>query len=47
MGGALYDHFGFYGPAFISGVLFDLANLAWSASWCCASAIMVVSDGRR
>jgi MFS family permease len=26
--GALYDHFGFYGPAFVSGVLFNLANLA-------------------
>src|SRR4051794_29043918 len=26
--GALYDHFGFYGPAFISGVLFNVANLA-------------------
>ena len=26
--GALYDHFGFYGPAFVSGVLFNLANIA-------------------
>jgi MFS family permease len=26
--GALFDHFGFYGPAFMSGVLFNLANLA-------------------
>ncbi len=26
--GALYDHFGFYGPAFATGVLFNLANLA-------------------
>jgi MFS family permease len=26
--GALYDYFGFYGPAFASGVLFNLANLA-------------------
>ena len=26
--GALFDHFGHYGPAFISGVLFNLANLA-------------------
>jgi MFS family permease len=26
--GALYDHFGFYTPAFASGVLFSLANLA-------------------
>jgi len=26
--GALYDEFGFYGPAFVSGVLFNLANLA-------------------
>ncbi|MGE0224041.1 MAG: MFS transporter [Acetobacteraceae bacterium] len=26
--GALYDHFGFYGPAFVSGVLFNLLNLA-------------------
>jgi MFS family permease len=26
--GALYDHFGFYGPAFLSGVLFNLANIA-------------------
>lgn len=25
--GALYDHFGFYGPAFVSGVLFNIANL--------------------
>ena len=25
--GALYDHFGFYGPAFASGVIFNLANL--------------------
>lgn len=26
--GALYDHFGFYSPAFLSGVLFNLANIA-------------------
>jgi len=26
--GSLYDRFGFYGPAFIAGVLFNLANLA-------------------
>jgi len=26
--GALFDHFGYYGPAFMSGVLFNLANLA-------------------
>ena len=26
--GALYDHFGFYAPAFLSGVVFNLANLA-------------------
>jgi MFS family permease len=26
--GALFDHFGHYGPAFLSGVLFNLANLA-------------------
>jgi MFS family permease len=26
--GALFDHFGHYGPAFVSGVLFNLANLA-------------------
>jgi MFS family permease len=26
--GALYDHFGFYGPAFVSGVLFNLVNIA-------------------
>jgi len=26
--GALYDHFGFYAPAFASGVLFNLFNLA-------------------
>ncbi len=26
--GALYDHFGYYGPAFIAGALFNLANLA-------------------
>jgi MFS family permease len=26
--GALYDHFGFYGPAFAAGVLFNLANIA-------------------
>jgi MFS family permease len=25
--GALYDHFGYYGPAFLVGVLFNLANL--------------------
>lgn len=25
--GALYDHFGFYGPAFAAGVMFNLANL--------------------
>ncbi len=25
--GALYDHFGYYGPAFVSGVLFNLLNL--------------------
>jgi MFS family permease len=25
--GALYDHFGFYGPAFASGVVFNLMNL--------------------
>lgn len=27
-GGVLYDHFGHYGPAFVSGVLFNLVNLA-------------------
>jgi MFS family permease len=26
--GALYDHFGYYGPAFAVGVLFNLANLS-------------------
>jgi predicted MFS family arabinose efflux permease len=26
--GALYDHFGFYAPAFMTGVIFNLANLA-------------------
>ena len=26
--GALYDHFGFYAPAFMTGVVFNLANLA-------------------
>jgi MFS family permease len=26
--GALYDYFGFYGPAFVSGALFNLVNLA-------------------
>jgi MFS family permease len=25
--GALYDHFGFYGPAFTAGALFNLVNL--------------------
>ncbi len=27
LGGALYDHFGYYAPAFGSGVVFNLANL--------------------
>jgi MFS family permease len=27
LAGALYDHFGFYAPAFASGVLFTIANL--------------------
>jgi predicted MFS family arabinose efflux permease len=26
--GALYDHFGFYAPAFVAGALFNVANLA-------------------
>jgi hypothetical protein len=26
--GALYDYIGFYGPAFATGALFNLANLA-------------------
>lgn len=26
--GMLYDHFGFYAPAFEAGVVFNLANLA-------------------
>jgi MFS family permease len=26
--GALYDHFGFYAPAFAAGALFNMANLA-------------------
>ena len=26
-GGALYDHFGSYAPAFAAGVLFNVANL--------------------
>jgi hypothetical protein len=26
--GALYDHFGFYAPAFVAGALFNLANLS-------------------
>jgi hypothetical protein len=25
--GALYDHFGFYGPAFATGMIFNVANL--------------------
>jgi predicted MFS family arabinose efflux permease len=25
--GALYDHFGFYAPAFATGVLFNITNL--------------------
>ena len=28
LAGALYDHFGFYAPAFFAGALFNLANLA-------------------
>ena len=28
LAGALYDHFGFYAPAFATGVVFNLANLA-------------------
>ena len=28
LAGALYDHFGFYGPAFATGALFNLFNLA-------------------
>ncbi len=27
LAGAIYDHFGYYGPAFLVGVLFNLANL--------------------
>jgi predicted MFS family arabinose efflux permease len=27
LGGALYDHFGYYAPAFGTGVVFNLANL--------------------
>ena len=27
LGGALYDHFGYYAPAFGSGVVFNIANL--------------------
>ena len=27
LAGALYDHFGFYAPAFAVGVFFNLANL--------------------
>jgi hypothetical protein len=30
--GALYDHFGFYAPAFDSGAMFNLANLAGRSS---------------
>jgi hypothetical protein len=26
--GALYNHFGFYAPAFAAGAMFNLANLA-------------------
>jgi len=26
--GALYDHFGFYAPAFAAGALFNLGNLS-------------------
>jgi predicted lipid-binding transport protein (Tim44 family) len=26
--GALYDHFGFYAPAFVAGALFNIVNLA-------------------
>ena len=26
--GALYDHFGFYAPAFLTGIIFNIANLA-------------------
>ena len=28
LAGILYDHFGFYAPAFAAGALFNLANLA-------------------
>ena len=28
LGGALYDYFGFYAPAFAAGALFNLGNLA-------------------
>jgi MFS family permease len=28
LAGALYDHFGFYAPAFAIGILFNIANLA-------------------
>jgi predicted MFS family arabinose efflux permease len=28
LAGMLYDHFGFYAPAFAVGVFFNLANLA-------------------
>ena len=31
--GALYDHFGYYAPAFAVGVAFNLANLTLSASY--------------
>ena len=35
--GLLYDHFGYYAPAFTTGIVFNIANLRSSASWSCAS----------
>jgi MFS family permease len=40
LAGELYDHFGFYAPAFGVGVLFNLANL-------CVIGFLVVRQGGR
>ena len=31
--GRLYDHFGYYAPAFGSGVMFNLGTWYWSVFW--------------
>ena len=45
LAGALYDHFGYYAPAFATGVGFNLLNFAVIGTWCCAASLLAERTG--